>query len=91
MRRSIPHTVIDGVDHKYCKPCDQFYPLGEFNKKAASKDGYETKCKKCAKAKSAKFRQDKPNFDKEYQQKNLEKLKEYKRAYYLRKKMEKLS
>ena len=68
MRRRIPHKTDDkGVELKYCKQCDQWFPLEHFNKKQASYDGLETKCKGCAQKKSAKFRQENPAYDKEYQ------------------------
>lgn len=91
MRRRIPHEIKDGVEIKYCKVCDQWYPLSEFNSKQASWDGKETKCKSCAQQKSAKFRQENPTYDKSYQQKNLEDLRNYKREYYKKKKLSTIS
>lgn len=96
MRKRIPHELRDGIEVKYCKSCDDvkdavcWYPLSEFNMKLASYDGLETKCKKCAQKKSAAFRQNNPEFDKNYQAKNSDKLKAYKREYYIKKKLEKV-
>lgn len=89
MRRRIPHEIKDGVELKYCKSCDTWYPLSDFNAKQASWDGRETKCKACAQKKSAAFREENPNYDKDYQAKNLEELRAYKREYYQKKKLEK--
>lgn len=86
MRKRVPHNTIDGIECKYCKSCDSWHNLDQFNKKAASYDGLETKCKKCAQLKSAKFRLDNPAYDKDYQQKNSEILKQYKKDYYIKKK-----
>jgi len=84
MRRRIPHRTISGIEQKYCKTCDQWHSLEKFNKKAASYDGLETKCKQCAQSKSAKFRKSHPNYDKQYQVQNNERLRAYKREYYQR-------
>lgn len=88
MRKRIPHEIRDGIEVKYCKVCDKWFPLSEFNKKMASWDGLETKCKSCAQKKSAAFRADHPSYDKEYQSKNLDDLRAYKREYYQKKKLE---
>jgi len=72
MRRRIPHKMDEkGEETKYCKVCDKWFSLSCFNKKMASWDGLETKCKECAQKKSSKFRQDNPSYDKEYQSKNM--------------------
>jgi len=85
MRKRIPHKIIDGAEAKYCKPCDIWHGLSEFNKKKASYDGLETKCKACAKKKSERFRRENPSYDREYQVKNADRLKIYKRDYYQKK------
>jgi len=86
MRRRIPHRIVHGIEQKYCKTCDNWFKLEDFNKKVASFDGRETKCKNCAQKKSAKFRQKNPEYDKMYQSKHNERLQAYKRSYYQRKK-----
>jgi len=88
MRRRIPHRTVDGEVQKYCKKCDNWFFLTEFNQKKVSYDGLETKCKKCAQKKSAAFRKDNPSYDKSYQEKNLERLRDYKKEYYNKKKLE---
>jgi hypothetical protein len=96
MRKRIPHDYIKDengnlIEVKYCKPCDKWKQLDEFNSKQSSYDGKETQCKECTRKKSAKFRDKNKDYDREYQQKNFPKLKEYKRQYYLKKKAEKES
>jgi len=88
MRSRIPHRIIDGEEQKYCKKCDSWFFLTEFNTKNSSWDKCETKCKKCAQKKSSEFRQNHPNYDKGYQKKNIERLKDYKKEYYNKKKLE---
>ena len=83
MKRRIPHHIDENGNHyKYCKDCDQFIVIGNFNTKNASWDKLETICKDCKIKKSAKFRKDNPSYDKKYQDTNKEKLKEYKKYYY---------
>lgn len=87
MRTRIPHKIENDIEEKYCKVCDSWHPITNFNSKRASWDALETKCKHCAQKKSAKFREQNPAYDKEYQSKNLEDLKTYKREYYQKKKL----
>jgi len=87
LRRRIPHRKENGIDQKYCKSCDDWHKLDGFNRKSASFDGLETKCKACAQKKSSKFREKHPAYDKDYQMKNSDKLKEYKKEYYRKKKL----
>lgn len=89
MRKRIPHRVNDeGVEEKFCPKCNEgegaWHPLTEFNKKKASYDGLETKCKDCTRKKSRKYRESNPEYDKNYQKKNKDYLRAYKREYYLR-------
>lgn len=100
MRQKLPHKINEetGVEEKFCPKCDgtdatgvpgAWRPLSEFNKKRASYDGLETKCKNCTKCKSKNYRSENPDYDKEYQEKNKEYLKSYKKEYYMRKKNKK--
>jgi len=83
MRRRIPHHIDEDGNHfKYCKDCDQFIPVDNFNTKNSSWDSLETICKDCKMKKSAKFRKENPNYDRKYQEKNKDKLKIYKKYYY---------
>jgi hypothetical protein len=87
MKKRIPHMIDDnGKEFKYCKICNQFISIGEFNFKNASWDGLETCCKGCKQKKSYQFRVKNPGYDKEYQEENKEKLKTYKKEYYIKKK-----
>jgi len=90
MRKRIAHRIENGIEQKYCKPCNTWCNLENFNKKRASSDNLETKCRDCAKKKSKKFRNENPSYDREYQVKNAERLKAYKRNYYQKKKVEAL-
>lgn len=51
-----------------CTKCDEVKPLDDFYKHPTSRDGYDTKCKECAKAAARKNRDD-----------NLERAKRYDR------------
>lgn len=88
MRRRIPRRIEQGIEQKYCKSCDKWHNLEEFNRKVASFDHLETKCKQCARKKSAQFRSDHPSYDKDYQDKHTTRLQAYKREYYRKKKLE---
>lgn len=90
MRKRTPHRINEqtNVEEKFCPKCNVWNELQSFNKKTVSWDGLETKCINCARLKSAKFRQENPQFDKDYQNKNRDKLREYKRQYYHAKKAE---
>ena len=46
-RPRVEHKMIDGVDHKYCKYCDDWLPLDSFYKNTKSPDGVMTICKAC--------------------------------------------
>lgn len=93
MRKRIPHRFIridgENIEQKWCKKCETWKSLEEFNNKKASYDGKETQCKECTRMKSKDFRQKNPNYDKEYQKKHYEKLKKYKRNYYIKRVKEK--
>tara|TARA_A100001015_G_C14348010_1_gene465621 strand:+ start:46 stop:468 length:423 start_codon:yes stop_codon:yes gene_type:complete len=51
----IPHKIIDGVEHKWCKECKIFKTLSSFYKAGKWHEG---KCKKC---KNEKAKQSYPN------------------------------
>ena len=59
------------MDTKVCGNCKSVKSLSEFNKKKASKDGYQSSCKACKK-----------EYQVEYRAANSEKLKDYKVEYY---------
>lgn len=70
MGKKILHKIKDGVEYKYCKICDQWHFLYNFNKKSASWDNLETKCKTCAQNKSTTFKQNNPTYNKDYYSSN---------------------
>ena len=51
---------------KCCGKCHECKPLSEFYKDKDKPDGMSTKCKGCEKAKSKKWREDNPDYSKEY-------------------------
>jgi len=89
MRKRTPHRMNGDDEEKFCPLCNdgegEWHPIASFNRKLASWDNLETKCKHCTKKKSKKYRADNPHYDKEYQEKNRDALKAYKREYYYRK------
>lgn len=51
------HRIINGIDHKLCKICEEFLPMEEnfyFNKTNFT-DGHTPYCKECTKEKSGKW------------------------------------
>jgi hypothetical protein len=92
MRQKIPHRFNEELqrEEKFCPKCNEgegaWHPIENFNKKRASYDGLETKCKDCTVKKSKSYRDSNPEYDKKYQEKNKDYLKAYKKEYYMRKK-----
>lgn len=41
------HRIVDGIEQKLCRKCDQWKPESEFYKNASSKDGLTGSCKTC--------------------------------------------
>lgn len=69
------HKIIDGVDHKICKICNEYYPSTNeyfYVNKSNNIDGLHPYCKPCSVRKSRKRTLEK-----------LEETAEYKRRYYL--------
>ncbi len=48
------HRVVDGVEQKLCRKCNEWKPESEFHKNASSKDGLAGSCKVC-KAKATRL------------------------------------
>jgi hypothetical protein len=90
MRRRLPHRIDPdtGLEEKYCKICDKWVDIKLYNVKNASWDGLETCCSACKRIRSKQFREENPDYDKEYQEKNKDQLKQYKREYYMKKKLQ---
>jgi hypothetical protein len=45
--KRIEHQIIDGVERKYCKHCDEWLSLDMFSKASKEWDGLQYKCKGC--------------------------------------------
>jgi len=81
-----PHRINDltGEEEKFCNICKRWVPVRMYSNKKASYDGLETRCKECIREKNKKFRDEKPEYIKQYNEDNKEKLKEYRKDYYRR-------
>lgn len=42
------HVIVDGVPHKSCNKCEQFFTLDMFNKRSAHWDNLDKYCKPCS-------------------------------------------
>lgn len=51
---------------KRCTICGEIKPLSEFHRMTRSKDGHRSQCKPCHRAASAQFRQEHPDYAREY-------------------------
>lgn len=51
---------------KCCVQCGEEKPADQFSKNSRAKDGLQTACKACNKVNNAKFRQTKPQYQKQY-------------------------
>jgi len=51
---------------KTCLQCKEVKPLDQFSKSSRGKDGLQGACKACNKINNAKFRKDKPQYQKQY-------------------------
>jgi 5-methylcytosine-specific restriction endonuclease McrA len=66
---------------KQCKGCGRILALECFSKKSGNKDGLNTRCKECEKARHKQYRKDNPHIQKNYQESHKEQAKEYAREY----------
>ena len=46
----VPHKMLNGIEHKYCRLCDEFLILSDFTKNNASWDKKGTYCRDCSNA-----------------------------------------
>ena len=71
---------------KVCTKCKEALPLSDFRKQSSTKDGLKYYCKECdnelAKSYYKKNKEKIVGKVKEWQEKNPEKVKEYKKSYY---------
>jgi hypothetical protein len=80
--KRIEHETIDGIEHKFCKNCEQYLILDNFHNAKKEWDGKVHKCKECCKLKSKKWYDANLDKQKEYRKKTKEKRKEYHKEYY---------
>jgi hypothetical protein len=69
------HKIINGVEYKKCKICNEWFPMNEeyfYKNKTNRTDGYHTYCKECTKEKTYKW-----------QAANIEKKREHSRIWHL--------
>lgn len=59
---------------KKCTKCQKEKTSGEFAKHKLTKDGLQSQCRNCQKEYTKQHRIENPNYDKEYREKNKEKL-----------------
>ena len=62
---------------KECNQCNSTKPLTDFYKMSASKDGHQPKCKICVKEVNQNFRENKPEYQIEWQRTNHTKWAKY--------------
>jgi len=73
------------METKICSKCRINKELCEFQKNSHSKNGYRSECSKCSKeAKKRLPKEKKLNYDKQYREKNREKIREKQKEYYLK-------
>lgn len=58
---------------KICNQCNKSKPLSEYHKRSASPDGLQFKCKSCFKVVNKNFREEKPEYQVEWQRTNKDK------------------
>ncbi len=66
---------------KTCKGCGQLLTLECFSKKKSNKDGLNTRCKECEKARHRQYRKDNPHIQKNYKESHKEQYKEQYKQY----------
>lgn len=80
------------MDAKVCTGCNERKPLTEFHKNKRVSDGYQSRCKVCAKKyhqenkdrineRNKQYYQENKDRIKQYQQENKDKIKEYRKQY----------
>jgi hypothetical protein len=70
------------MQHKRCYRCKIEKSLIEFYRDRSKKDGFEARCKKCSSQQTKLFAYKNPNYWREWQKRNKEKIKEINRKSY---------
>ena len=74
------------METKKCSKCGEVKELGEFHKRAASRDGRQNRCKICARQQHKKYYQEnkekRRQYKKQHYQENEEKIKQCTKQYY---------
>lgn len=66
---------------KICKSCGELLALECFSKNRSNKDGLNTRCKECEKARHKEYRKNNPHIQKDYKESHKEQAKEHSRQY----------
>ena len=66
---------------KTCPKCKERKPRSEFGKNKSRKDGLQYRCKKCACEAAAQYYKENPEYHKQYQKENAERIKQYDKQY----------
>lgn len=71
LRYNETHKIIDGVDYKFCKSCNEWFPSeSSFYKNKTNKtDGLSTYCRECIKTRNSKWSKENRDLVKEYHNK----------------------
>ena len=71
---------------KVCSQCNIEKEFTEFSKQRTSRDGNQSKCKKCGKQYRKENKEQLKEYNKQYHIKNKEQLKEYNKQYHIKNK-----
>jgi len=74
MTRRIPHKFIDGVEHKHCCDCEEYYVLEAFTKSKGRWDALLGKCKICLQKYRESRKEKISAIGKRYRENNKEKV-----------------
>lgn len=66
---------------KICKNCDTEKEISDFSKDKGKKDGLGSYCKECNRERSKKYRENNPDYVKNYKELNKHKFKSYSKKY----------
>lgn len=66
---------------KKCSKCEKTKDLGEFHRQKSSPDGYKPRCKTCRNASNKQYREDNPEYYKEWRDEHKSYMKKYNSKY----------